>query len=673
MIKFRYELLDKENRYKSVLDNVLSASISYDSEADIKRTARFEVKEEGNIDYLSDRIKPYVCVKIPGKEYVTHAEYDTLDGPNVWRRSELQNTTASQYLQLASSPNLCPNFNEWELGGDATLEGDTLCLWDYGASATSPIIPVDGEFWFSADYFRPNNKDAPQPWQMPFPYFIRLVKVEYMDENMRSIGTVKPFNLLRFNGLSVAYSNEPVYHDNTKAIPLPIFKHNGFNCMPFSRRTINDVWHRDILKGRKASYIRLIITTDPNWTPPSYWVQRPMVTNTGETNYIPYNGYAKHGTTTVTLRDVSIVEAVSNSLIEWEQSMPHGTGIMVETNIFTDSGWQGWHKCHNGDNIPVLYKGINLSDSQVKYRITMKGTGLNTPTISWLRVFYNGYARTKTPDKWDEYPLGVFLLSTPSKHIDDGIITRNIEAYDQLQILKEDSVTGNFLIATGTLFIDAVKSILDSAGIKHYNITYTDLQFPVDREWEGGTSKLEIINEILEAMNYQSLWFDENGYAIVHPYERADIRTATHIYRDDENSILLPAIEETYDLFSVPNRFILVVSEPDMPEMKSIYTNDNPDSPTSTINRGRVITNYIKADAPDQETLDALAERAAYKASQVYQTIDLDTRLMPTHSHNDIILLETNGQEFKYEEIAWNIDLQIGSTMKHTLRRIVPV
>lgn len=277
---------------------------------------------------------------------------------------------------------------------------------------------------------------------------------------------------------------------------------------------------------------------------------------------------------------------------------------------------------------------------------------------------------------WVEWPLGVFLLSTPSRKTNYASKIREVEAYDQLQVLKDDRVTGRYLIPAGTNFITAIKNLLDGAGITNQNLTPTTKTLPVDREWDGGTPKLEIINELLEALGYDKLYFDENGYAVAKPYTTPDQRASEYTYKNDDLSVIVPdTLKETLDLFNVPNQWVLVVSEPDRAPLKSIYTNDNPNSPTSTVSRGRTIVDYRQVDAPDQETLDTLAQQLAYKASQVYQEVVFETGIMPMHSHNDVYTLEHSklGISAKFEEIGWSFELSAGANMRHIIRRVVSV
>lgn len=62
---FRYQLLDKDGVVQGDLTNVTSGSLTHDTSAVIKTTARFNIIEDNSIDYLSDRIKPWIRLRMP--------------------------------------------------------------------------------------------------------------------------------------------------------------------------------------------------------------------------------------------------------------------------------------------------------------------------------------------------------------------------------------------------------------------------------------------------------------------------------------------------------------------------------------------------------------------------------------------------------------------------------
>lgn len=277
---------------------------------------------------------------------------------------------------------------------------------------------------------------------------------------------------------------------------------------------------------------------------------------------------------------------------------------------------------------------------------------------------------------WVDFPLGVFVLSTPPRKIDaSGVVTREVEAYDQLQVLIDDKVTDRYTVTTGTNYITAIKAILDGAGITNQNLTATSKTFPTDRDWGPGTTKLKIINELLDSINYKSLWFDEDGLAVAQPYVSPKDRASEYTYKDDDESVIFPDVEQNLDLFNIANKWVLVVSEPDRTPLTSTYTNTNANSPTSTVSRGRTIVDFRQVDAADQSTLDDKVQRIAFEASQVYEHVDFYTPIMPAHSNDDVFTLEFSnlGISAKYSEHAWSFDLKAGARMKHNIRRVVTI
>lgn len=304
----------------------------------------------------------------------------------------------------------------------------------------------------------------------------------------------------------------------------------------------------------------------------------------------------------------------------------------------------------------------------------------DTGGINYLSDRIKPYVRLHVPPfgvlDWVEWPQGVFLLSTPSRSADSaGLVTRDVRGYDQLQILADDLVDSRYTIAAGGSYTSAITSLLAGVGVS-YSVASSSLTAVTAREWDPGTSKLKIINEMLGVINYKSLVFDEEGVAQAHPYQSPADRSPEYTYADDETSVIIPGVEQTMDLFSVPNKWVLVVSDPDRDPLVGTYTNNDPGSPTSTVRRGRTITDFRQEqDAPDQTTLDALAARLAFEASQVYEQMGFSTAIMPIHSDGDVYTITYSGLAVssKYSETSWSFNLQAGAEMAHKARRVVSV
>jgi hypothetical protein len=296
--------------------------------------------------------------------------------------------------------------------------------------------------------------------------------------------------------------------------------------------------------------------------------------------------------------------------------------------------------------------------------------------IDYLSDRIKPYVRLQMPDNgWVEWPQGVYLLSSPTKSLaTNGEVTRSVEAYDQLVVISADAVSDRYSIPAGQRFAAAIGALLDGSGITAA-ITPSDLALPVTWDYEAGTSKLTILTDMLSAMNYRSPWFDESGTLICEPYVLPVQRGIGYTYATDSTSMIVGQVDQSYDLFNIPNKWTLVVSDTDQGSFSSTFINSDPTSPTSTVSRGRTIMSFDSGQsAADQATLDALVKKTAYESSQVYESVAFSSGLMPFHSNADIIAMTVGDltlSSAKFEELSWSMDLKVGGSMSHTVRRII--
>lgn len=282
-----------------------------------------------------------------------------------------------------------------------------------------------------------------------------------------------------------------------------------------------------------------------------------------------------------------------------------------------------------------------------------------------------------TQGGWVEFPLGVFLLSSP-RRIDAGagVIKREIDAYDGLVILLNDKFTQRHTVVAGTRYYDEVVAILASAGISTYSLEQTDAVLPRDIEFEPGREKLFAINELLRQINYTQIHVDENGYYVAYQYRSPSERSEDYRYITNGTSVTFDGASEELDLFEVPNVFSVTRTNEEEEPLTSVFVNDNPNSPTSTVARGFQIVDFREIDdIADQAALDAYVERIAFEASQVYGRIEFSTALMPFHGYSNVVAFNYTPLEIdgKFLELSWTMDLAVGGVMTHEVRQIVNV
>jgi len=276
---------------------------------------------------------------------------------------------------------------------------------------------------------------------------------------------------------------------------------------------------------------------------------------------------------------------------------------------------------------------------------------------------------------WVDWPQGVFLMSTPTRSYRNGVVTRSSDGYDQNIVLIDEVFAFRADVAAGALYTTAVSSHLSA--IPNVTIAPSTLTLPAARTWDpGGVTKYEVVTDLVEAMNYGKLWFDGSGVGQLEPYIDPQDSPVGFTYKTDDQSVMHPEMDQTLDLFKVPNRIVFVVSKPDRPLLISEFVNNSPDSPISIVRRGRTVTQVDTAkDAATQVELDGLCRRAAINASNVYETVEFSTMLMPFHENRDTLQIEHDGLGVTglYSEVGWSMNLQAGGRMSHKVRKIVNV
>lgn len=283
--------------------------------------------------------------------------------------------------------------------------------------------------------------------------------------------------------------------------------------------------------------------------------------------------------------------------------------------------------------------------------------------------------RTKKEGGWISFSLGIFLLASPTKQEQGKSIYREIEAYDKLLILRDDKIDKRITLSAGGSYYNAMRNILLGAGVTKINIENTGKTLPNDKEYEPGTSRLSIANDLASDINFTQIWIDEYGYARSEQYRSPAEQAPDYEYTDDDLSVMLEGSEEELDLFDIPNVFTVVVSNPDIDEIfTSTVVNNNPDHPRSVPNLGRRVVRFEeKDDIADQAALDSYVERLAFESSQIYGRVRFRTAIMPFHSYSNVLRIrnQTLVIDDKYSEVSWSIPLEPGGEMEHEVRKVV--
>ena len=271
-----------------------------------------------------------------------------------------------------------------------------------------------------------------------------------------------------------------------------------------------------------------------------------------------------------------------------------------------------------------------------------------------------------------KWPLGRFLVN-PSEDYQGHAKYVNIVGYDLGKIALDDKSDNRTFAAAGSIYTSIAGQILGSM-YTNVNIVTSEKTSQAPLEWEIGTEKLTIVNDLMKSISYNPLYFDEYGVGQLTPYVVPEDREIERIYQDGQMSIIVDGLNVESSKFEVPNKFIRYVENPDAPYLISTYVNDDEDSPYSTVNRGRTI---VDADSVDdiasQSDLDAYVRKVAIEKTQAVETIEFSTLNMPGHGFQNCLLLKVDYYDInsKYIEVGWEMDLSRGGLMTHRCEKAV--
>ena len=258
-------------------------------------------------------------------------------------------------------------------------------------------------------------------------------------------------------------------------------------------------------------------------------------------------------------------------------------------------------------------------------------------------------------------PLGVFVPSAPSENWDDKNLTLDVELLDLCSVLDADSFAHTYSVAKDANVIAAVRDLILSSGEKAGSITASDATLSSAMTWEAGTSKLQIVNDLLDAANYFSLQVDGNGHFRVEKHRLPSERPVAYEFFDNDESIYVSDFTYEKDVFSVPNKVVLVTQGDGTEEpLTSIATNTNPNSPYSYQSRGRWIVDVQKGvEATSQDVLDEKAQRRLSDLTSPTGTITIDHAPLPWLGVSDVVRFRRTEADINVRAVVTSMALEL--------------
>ena len=257
-------------------------------------------------------------------------------------------------------------------------------------------------------------------------------------------------------------------------------------------------------------------------------------------------------------------------------------------------------------------------------------------TNSFGESYIRGYLKTIQGGVTEKFSLGTVLSQTPSSTFNGKSFDVSMDCYTPLIELKEKKPPLGYTVRKGTRIMDAAYDIISkNARVpvnkvepifgKNQNGEEIDLSPTLQYDFVANTDDtyLTFVVDLIKNANYE-LGLGEKGNILFLPKQKIESLQPVWEYNDNNSSILYSEITVNHDLYGIPN-VVEVIYSYGADYKEAIAVNDDPNSPTSTVNRGRMIT-YRDTDPSlrgyvTQQQLDEYAERLLKEASTLEYTI----------------------------------------------------
>lgn len=191
----------------------------------------------------------------------------------------------------------------------------------------------------------------------------------------------------------------------------------------------------------------------------------------------------------------------------------------------------------------------------------------------------------------ERHPLGTFLAQTPSVGFNGKIRDITMDAYTPLIELKETPPPLGYSILKNSNVMDIAYRL--SRECARAPVVKTTCSTPLSMNFVASTDDtwLSFLTDLIANAKYK-FTLDEMGRILFSPDQDTASLQPIWTYNDDNSSILYPEITVDRDLYGVPN-VVEVIYSNGAGYYFERAVNDDSNSPTSTVRRGREIVHRV--------------------------------------------------------------------------------
>ena len=223
----------------------------------------------------------------------------------------------------------------------------------------------------------------------------------------------------------------------------------------------------------------------------------------------------------------------------------------------------------------------------------------------------------------EKYPLGTFLVQTPAYSFNGKTKDVVMDAYTPLLELKENRPPLGYSILKDANIMDIAYRLTRESTRAPVVDTGSDSKLFFDFVADPNDTWLSFLTDLIANAKY-TFDLDELGRILFSPRQDTASLQPVWTFDDGNSSILYPDMSMDRDLYGIPN-VVEVVYSSGTGNYYAKVVNDDPNSPTSTVSRGREIV-YRVTDPnvigdPTQNQIQEYAEQLLRELSSLEYTI----------------------------------------------------
>ncbi|MGH2548678.1 MAG: hypothetical protein ACRDHN_04780 [Thermomicrobiales bacterium] len=212
--------------------------------------------------------------------------------------------------------------------------------------------------------------------------------------------------------------------------------------------------------------------------------------------------------------------------------------------------------------------------------------------------------------------LGIFRVSIPSEVHSPNQAEPSYELRDLTELLARGASKDPYVIAAGTTFVSALSAVAGLVGITRLALPNSSRVTGYKRTYPAGTSYLEIMNRLCEAVAWYPVWMGLDGKLTTKPQQKLSESTPIGTISSADPAEVgggAPVVNVVAtDPAAVANMVVVTRDRGDGDLLEAIRVNDDPASETSVPRIGPAIFGggpYEASDAETQADVDAIADR----------------------------------------------------------------